>query len=231
MLPQMAEGEQTLPVADVSPTLDNDAPAEPASSTAKEPLSAERSFLDLPLDMFVMGGTHTSGHDRMMQSMEADAEKRRAEYEDQEALARKYGPQAGNPNEVANFYRHQFTEHPEVRKAYVPLFYMGRGGKEVEHEGVGDIIMVNDPAFPEELALLIFCPQCKDRGLPASQCILTIRQSNRRWSLDTRKAGELFVDPDGIAQRSAGEVMDSERFVCARCDWAACIDKNRVIPR
>lgn len=193
--------------------------------------SSESSIMNLPLDVFVKGGTTTERHDRWIAEQEADAARRRRESDEEKALAKKFGLHAGNPNEVAGMFTHEFTDHPEVGKAYVPLMYMTPNGKEVDFYGVGDIIMVQDPKMPDELALLIFCPKCKERGLPASHCIITIRQSNRYWELDRRRAGELFLDPDGQPLHSAGQVVDGERFTCGRCNWAACIDKNRVITR
>lgn len=234
-------------VSETPPTIENDHAVEQHAidcdldedCSCEQPASESDSsgtLFGLPVDMFVKGGTTTTAHDRLMAEQEADAERRRAEADEEKRKAKAFGLASGNPNEVATQYHHEFTDHPEIRKAYVPLQYMGRGGKEVEHVGVGDITMVHDPKFPNELALLLYCPKCKERGLPASQCILTVRQANRKWELDTRPgrengAGSLFIDPDGIAQRSAGVIMDSERFTCARCSWSACVDNNRVIPR
>lgn len=219
MLRGMTDEKPAQPHADAPPTLESDSPAPPSK------------MFGVPLDVFVKGGTTSMAHDRYIAQMEADAEKRRDEADREKALAKKYGIQAGNPNEVAGMFTHEFTDHPEIGKAYVPLMYMTPNGKEVDFYGVGDIIMVQDPKMPDELALLIFCPKCKERGLPASHCIITIRQSNRFWALDRRRSGELFIDPDGQPLHSAGEVVDGERFTCGRCSWAACIDRNRVITR
>lgn len=179
---------------------------------------------------FVKGGTTTSGHDRLIASNERDAERRRDESDEEKRIAKEHGLASGDANHMAARGSYEFTDHPEIKKAYVPLQYMERNGREVAFKGTGDIIMPGDPMFPNELALLIFCPKCKETGLPAGQCILTIRQGNRKWHLDTRKGGELFVEEDGTPQRSAGVIMDSERFTCANCSWAARIDNNKVIP-
>jgi hypothetical protein len=211
-------------------------PEPPLPDDAKEFVDdiekSEGKIFGVPLERayalgFVKGGTTTSRHDNWMAASEADAKKRRAEADAERKIAQEHGIHQGNPGDLASLYSNQFTDHPEVMKAYVPLEYMARRGREVDYLGVGDIIMAQDPAFDDELTLMIFCPKCRDRGLPAGHCIIHLRQSNRSWHLDTRKAGELFVW-EGQPMRSAGTVMDGEAFTCARCAWRARIDNNRV---
>lgn len=207
------------------PPLGPDAKVEPKQKPAKP-----RPLGGVPLASFVQLGTTTSGHDQLLAAQLADADRRRAEDDAERRLADEHGLHRGNPADVASRYTSTFTEHPEIQKAYVPLRFMGRGGKGVEYEGVGDIIMPQDPAFDDELALLIYCPVCLDRRrLPPAHSIIMVRQSNRRWHLDERGAGEMFVW-EGQAYRSAGTIRDSERFTCPRCPFRARIDDNRVIP-
>ena len=211
-------------------------PSTPAPETASEPAPAERSesksIMSLPLEVFVKGAaTTTMRHDRWVAQMNADVKKRQAEADADKRTAKEHGIGSGNLDDIASLYSHEFTDHPEIAKAYVPLAYMSPNGKEVDMYGMGDIIMVQDPQIPDELALIIFCPRCKEKGLPGWDCIITIRQANRFWALDRRTAGELFVDPDGVPQHSAGMVMDGEKFHCPRCTWAASIDRNRVWTR
>ena len=220
MLARMTDEKAALPSADAPPTIESDSPASP-----------KKSFMDLPLDVFVKGGTTSAKHDAYMAAMEADSEKRRAEADAEKAVAKQHAFRGANQGEIAGLQSHEFTDHPEIGKAYVPLMYMSPNGKEVDFYGTGDIIMVQDPKIQNELAVILFCPKCRERGLPAAHCIITVRQSNRHWDLDQRTAGELFIDVDGEPQRSAGRIMDSDKFTCARCDWSACIDKNRVITR
>ena len=227
MLRGMTE-PKTMPAAETPPTLDTDAPA--ASSPVPEPPSAPAPMLGLPLDVFVKDGTTSSKHDQLMAWMQADARRRRAEADEEKKVARDNSYKLGNRDNVASLFSHEFTDHPEVAKAYIPLAYMSPNGKEVDSYGMGDIFMPQDPKTPDELALMLFCPKCVER-FPADQCIITVRQSNRYWELDRRKAGQVFIDPDGIAQQSAGEVMDSEKFHCPRCSWTASIDKNKVFTR
>ena len=226
-------------MTDSKPT-DSDGTAAPAApeaqaapqpaQTANETPAPERTMFNLPLDVFVKDGTTSSRHDQHMAWMQADARRRRAEADEEKRVAKEHNYKLGHRDNVAGMYNHEFTDHPEVQKAAVPLAYMSLNGKEVECYGMADIFMPQDPKTPDELALMLFCPKCVER-FPADQCIITVRQSNRKWELDRRKAGTVFIDPDGIPQHSAGEVMDSEKFHCPRCSWAACIDKNRVFTR
>lgn len=209
-------------------------PSAPAPSTTESdslPTGDSPKAFGVPLDVFVKGGTTSMRHDRHMAAMSADVKKRQAEADEEKRLAREHNIAKGNMNDIASLTSHEFTDHPEVECAYVPLMYMSPNGKEVDHYGVGDIVMVQDPKMQDELALMIFCPKCRERGLPAWDCIITIRQANRSWHLDRRTAGELFIDPDGQPKHSAGQVVDGEKFHCPRCTWAASIDKNRVITR
>lgn len=227
MLRRMTELKNP-PVADAPPTIETDAPA--TSSERPDTESSLAPMMAMPLDVFVKGGTTSSRHDRHMAWMQDDARRRRAEADAERKVARAHNYKLGNRDNVASLFSHEFTDHPEVTKAFIPLAYMSLNGKEVDFYGMGDIFMPQDPKTQNELALMLFCPKCVER-FPADQCIITVRQSNRYWELDRRKAGQVFIDPDGIAQHSAGEVMDSEKFHCPRCSWAACIDKNKVYTR
>jgi len=219
MLAGMTDDNAALPSADSPPTIENDTPA-PAAP-----------FMNLPLGMFVKGGTTSSRHDAHMAAMEADSAKRRAESDAEKKIAKAHAYRGGTQGEIATLMSHEFTDHPEIGKAYVPLMYMSASGKEVDYYGTGDILLVQDPKILNELMVILFCPKCRSNGLAAGHCLIQVRQSNRHWELDQRTAGELFIDVDGEPQRSAGVIMDSDKFTCARCNWSACIDKNRVITR
>lgn len=218
----MSDDQGQLPSASSPPTIEHDVPAE--SSSPKQAFG-------VPLEVFVKGGTTSDRHDRHMAAMTADMKRRQAEADEEKRLAREHSIARGDMNDIASLTSHEFTDHPEVECAYVPLMYMSPNCKEVDHYGVGDIVMVQDPRIENELALMIFCPRCRTNGLPAWDCIITIRQANRSWHLDRRTAGELFIDPDGLPKHSAGQVVDGEKFHCPRCTWAAVIDKNRVITK
>jgi uncharacterized protein YbaR (Trm112 family) len=118
-------------------------------------------------------------------------------------------------------------------------FVNSKGEPEYDHghplQCLADVTVPADPAYDGELMLLLICPKCKER-LPADHCIIQLRQSNRAWHLDARKAGEVIVWPEWDAAGhktiephiSAGVVMESEKFSCPNCSWRAAIDKNKV---
>ena len=213
-MPLMAEERSDVPTTS----------APPKSPEKKKPIG-------VPMDTFVKFGTTTMAHDKFMAKRKAEEDARRAADDREKRDAREHGLQAGNPGSIASRYTFGFTDNPGVQKAYVPLEYVTRTGREVTHRGRADIIMVQDPAFEGELMLMLFCPMCiEKRGLDPAHAITHVRQSNRKWELDQRGAGELVVDEDGEAYRTAGVVRDGERFTCPRCSWQARVDNNKVWP-
>ena len=82
-----------------------------------------------------------------------------------------------------------------------------------------------------ELMLIIPCPVCVLRnGKLVSQSQMTLRQSNRGFSLDTDKAGSVWVNPNDNAQVyvQPGEVSTHEAFRCGVCNTQYQIDKNKL---
>jgi len=230
----MAEDEKSAASSPPDPAPTAPEP-EPVLSTEPTDSDYEKAVdpdpIGVPLSILVRYGTTTGKHDRAVAEQLAESRARRAEDDAEKRIAKDHGIQRGDPSSVATRYSNQFTDNPEIARAYVPLTYVTRTGREVTHQGVGDIIMVQDPAFENELALILFCPSCIEKaGLPPDQSLVTVRQSNRAWYLDRRTAGELCVFEDGTTFRSAGVVMESELFTCARCSWRARIDHNKVWP-
>lgn len=71
------------------------------------------------------------------------------------------------------------------------------------------------------LNLVMLCPRCLERGFPVDEATMNIRQDNRKWFLDERKKGELFVTELGEVYTIAGTVTCDETSVCPRpsCGW------------
>ncbi|MBW2672214.1 MAG: hypothetical protein JRD89_02210 [Deltaproteobacteria bacterium] len=230
----MAEDEKATaspPPDPVAPPPDPEPVTPPPASASDCEKAVDPDPIGVPLDILVRYGTTTSKHDQAVAEQLAESRRRRAEDDAEKRIANEHGIQRGDPSSVATRYSNQFTDNPEIARAYVPLTYVTRSGREVTHRGVGDIIMVQDPAFENELALILFCPSCIEKaGLPPDQSLVTVRQSNRNWYLDRRTAGELSVFEDGTTFRTAGVIMESELFTCARCSWRARIDHNKVWP-
>ena len=76
-----------------------------------------------------------------------------------------------------------------------------------------------------DLALVVPCPGCLRRGYSTDQAQIHIKQSHRKWSLDRRHEGKLWVDPEtGQAYRLAGKPVGEETYICSRCRFAFVID-------
>lgn len=183
---------------------------------------APRLFGGVP-EGIVYRGTTTWGHDQQIarETHEAEERRRAADWEKQRVAM-----------DGAKVWTNKLSEHGQIPKAYVLLAYLTRAGEALYDHAepvmcLADVVII-DPSKPEDLTLILVCPDCKTR-LPQDHCQIQIRQSNRRWHLDVSTAGELIMF-EGTAYRSAGSVMDSERFKCSQCGWQARIDKNRVWP-
>jgi len=217
--------------------VDDAAPTpEPAPAAPEE---GPREIMGLPVDMFVKGGTTSMRHDRMVQQEEAEAERRRDEHDAMKRMAQVPVDQGG-----AMMFNNQLQPNPQgvpMETPKVELVYLTAGGEPEYNKGkplkcLADILVGMDPAHPEELTLVLVCPSCETR-MPQGQCQIQLRQTNRKWELDTRAAGTLILWEEEVGNRkvvrtyrSAGVVMESERFTCPRCPWSARIDKNRVRP-
>jgi hypothetical protein len=192
-------------------------------------------------DGFVKGGTTSWEHDKQVKKEWLDSERRRDEAAQEKKIAATPISKGGG-----KMYEHGLTTQQEqgLPSGKVLLeFVNSKGEPEYDHgeplQCLADVLMPQNPAYDGELMLLIICPKCKEK-LPADQSIVQIRQSNRSWHLDARKAGEPIMWPEWVKgndgklhktfemHRSAGIIMDSEKFHCARCDWHAVIDKNKI---
>lgn len=213
----------------VNEAADTSTPSQPPSAPAKP-------TVEMPM-VFVRGGTTTSAHDMQVKMAEADAERRRNEQDRIRQLSSTPLEQGGGVLLTNNF-----TPNPQglpMQTAKILLEYLTPSGEPEYIKGaplqcLADVMVGLDPAMPTELTLGIVCPVCTTK-MPQGQAQIRIRQSNRSWHLDQSKAGELIQFKDAISgqievHRSAGMVMESERFSCSTCGWAARIDRNRVWP-
>jgi len=215
----------------------------PAPPSSPPPAEEGRKLLfGLPVDMFEKGGTHTSGHDRTVAAAEADPEKRRDVHDVEKRLARIPVEQGGG-----KIFENRFNpgSHGAQVSPMVLLKYLTPGGEERYENGdqlqcLADIKVGIDPLLPGELTLILVCPKCQESE-PQGQNQIQIRQTNKKWELDTTTAGEPFEwvewtrAADGWKKSifvfpSAGVVRETEPFSCPKCGWRARIEKNRVRP-
>lgn len=213
--------------------------SDPKPSTEQQPAeqapTEQRSLFGFPMEVFVKGGTTSTRHDNHVAELHADAERRRDEQDAERRLAMIPVEEGG-----AKMYTNQLSENPEVQKAYVLLDFVTSRGEPIYEGGrpmqcLADIVTVG----ATEMALIIACPSCKNRGTPLDQCQLRIRQSNKNWELSPKRYGEIIPwteDYDRVTgkpiikiYKNAGTVVESERFSCP-CGWTARIYDNKIRP-
>lgn len=206
-----------------------DAPAADVAATPEASGGECAGGLGVPLATYVRGGgTSTTDYDNLMAWEDQDAEARRDVAAAERALAQFPVEEGG-----AKLYTHRFMDAGEAAlpRAYVLLRYVDhklepiyRNGQAVEC--LADIVVPDDQVFDGEYVLLLVCPRCYEQR-PLQRCIVTIRQSNRRWHLDERRKGELVMF-EGAPYHSAGQIMESERCKCSTCGWEFRVDRNLV---
>lgn len=207
------------------PQASADLPAE-----AVPPSTSEQTIMGLPIDVFVRGGTTTSAHDRAEAELTASAEARRAQADaERRSAAQGQGKLFGGP-----------LVPDAGEQAYVELFYLTAKGEQRYEFGepmrcLADVVLVG----PNELCVVLVCPACKERGVPLDRCQMRVRQSNRAWEFSSKRQGDAIAWVEGVdahgkkivkLYRSAGTVVESEKFSCAQCGWAARIADNKVRP-
>lgn len=114
----------------------------------------------------------------------------------------------------------QPATHPQV------VLYFDLGG---DNEGYIQADVVVDPHTGLGNLVLI-CPRCVyERGLPQTMAQINIHQANRKWHLDTKEQGQVFVDYDRdnnpVPITLAGQVECAER---CRCPNVGCDYKFRI---
>lgn len=198
---------------------------------------------------FVKGGTATSKSEQLYERRFQEAEARRdgkdLSPDEREAQKRAIRVDAQRDMDTALaqaaeqgdgvMAANQFTRHPEIPKAYIPLAYVNSkgdpiiiGGQEVICQA--DLIVGMDSARPTELTLIFVCPRCMQQGQKHEQdCQIQMRQSNKRFEFVAGKGPKTFVHM-GKTFRSAGMIIESEPFRCPDCGWRARISENRVWP-
>ncbi len=83
------------------------------------------------------------------------------------------------------------------------------------------------------MTLVVVCPDCYSRGIPQSQCQLSIRDDHRKWYLDTKWKGTPFRDPDtGEVYLLAGSIEGPELYKCSApgCAFAFRISSKSEYP-
>jgi hypothetical protein len=182
-----------------------------------EPPAAEKPPMGAPMQAVVRGGTHTMRSERLYHERFTDAERRRDQAESYQRLASIPVEQGG-----ARMYSHNFSDHPDVPKAYLLIRYANRYGAPVSPgECLADIVVENWEK-PNDLSLIFVCPGCyTDHHKSAGDCQIKMRMSNRWWALSPKPGKIRWVEADGTVRiyHSAGIITESEPFSCPDCHY------------
>ena len=176
------------------------------------------------------GGTATSKSEALYKRRFHEAEQRR-DVSDQERAAARLPTEHGGAQLLTN----QMTRHPEIPKAFILLKFVNKRGEDIIVNGepvccCADLIVGMNPMRPTELTLVMVCPRCQQSSHKHQQDNqIMIRQSNKWFEFKTGMGPQTFVF-EGKTFKSAGVIVQSEKFRCHDCGWQARIDKNRVWP-
>lgn len=215
----------------------------PAMSDDSSNKASQESFLGGKApDALVKGGTHTTRSENHFNKLHADAEERR-NIADKERAAARGQREVANPEDPrakillpgeigkgAVQYSTQFTENPEIGKAYLAILVPSLG-----ELCCADLIKGIDPANPDELTIIIVCPGCiQDGHKKQDQCQLQIRQSNKNFTFFPGEGPPdfEFQDPESglyVKYRNAGMIGESEPFSCGDCNGRYRIVANVLL--
>jgi hypothetical protein len=178
--------------------------------------------------VFMKGGSTSAAYDKEMAKKRADAEARRAHQDRQMGLSQQ-STTLGGPAEVARLGSHRMITNDSPR---LLLRYLNRD-KSVRQECISEITHIGGQAPGDvDTMFSLVCPKCLERGLPQGEAQLFVRNSHRKFHLDSRKAGPRVVDtPYGReVVLVCGDVTVDDIVRCSNfnCDWAVRIDNSNV---
>lgn len=158
------------------------------------------------------GGTTTSAQDKADAKFRADTARRRAvdqQRRNLESASARGDASAG----IAKSFSHKMTSHQD--NLVVVLNLVNRAGTVIDWS-VCELSIV-EHSDPPELMLIMVCPRCvMTLGRPQGESQLRIRQSNRMFSLDTKKKDEIWVNPSDPSEvyTLAGTITSHGRIRC-----------------
>lgn len=192
-------------------------PAVPAASTASAPGPARE--VSAPLTSFVRGGTISSAAEYQLQAKRADAEKRRKAEDARHAEARM------NPSEARIH-----TADLGSKKNHAAIVLEIRNSDDVAEEFITCELNAGRGEDPTELVLVMCCPKCALR-VGMSEAQFHFSNKHRKFELDQRRAGELWVNPKDPREfvTIAGVIQLTEAVSCPLgCGWRFKIDSSVI---
>lgn len=177
--------------------------------------------------VIMKGGTTSSRYDNELAKKNADAEKRRQHQDTQMAIAQKQG---GADGSIARLGSHKLLNSDSPR---LLLQYLNRD-RSVRQECISEITHINGANQGElDMMFSLVCPKCLERGVPQGESQLFVKNSHRKFHLDTRKAGPRRVESAFGIQvlLVCGTVSVDDVVRCSNfnCTWAVRIDDSKVL--
>lgn len=179
--------------------------------------------------VIVKGGTTSSRYDQQIKLKEADAERRRQIQDQREQRAQNL---VGEDGSIATLGSHRLINGASPR---LVLQYLNRD-RTVRQECISEITQIEgkDPGTLDTMFSLV-CPKCLERGLPQGESQLFVKDSHRKFFLDTKKAGVQVVEYGYMKQivHICGTVTVNDVIRCSNynCTWAVQIADSKVMER
>jgi hypothetical protein len=175
---------------------------------------------------FVRGGTTSAQWDADKARQRQASEERRA-YQDRQYDAVE-AAQGSLDTKAALLSRGSvnFKTNPKV-----VIEYIFRDAA-LNREALCEIAIVPHPQDPSEndMILVIVCPRCLERTGHMDDAQLMIRESHRKFWIDTDRA-RIWTNPvDRSVHNLAGDVTANDRCQCSAlgCQWAFRIEKSKL---
>jgi len=187
-----------------------------AAARMTDEKSAPPREVSAPMTSFVRGGSITSDFEKQLQAKRQDAERRRAE-EDKRRLATLTDPNARiSTTKLGGAGSH----------ASIVLEIRNSDGKAEEYI-VCELTVDRDDETGQGLMLVVCCPFCAVR-FGSAEAQMTIRSRHRKFELDERRKGELWVNPLIPTEfvYLAGTIHLTDVTRCPTCSRAFVIDNS-----
>ncbi len=182
--------------------------------------SAAPRTVEAPMTSFVRGGTVSSTYERGLAERKANAEKRR----DEEAARFSALQQDPMGARMARPFGADANEMPAIVLEI-------RNSDNVAVEFIKCEILAGTTPDPTELVLCMACPHCA-RRFGQSEANFKFSNKHKRFELDQRRAGELWVNPKNPREfyTLAGTIHLTEAVTCPGlgCAWRFKIDDSVV---
>jgi hypothetical protein len=191
---------------------------EKPATPAPAPASPKPEF-GAPMTSFVRGGTISSRAEYELQAKRHDAETRRNAEAERHRIAR---------TDPLNARMRVADLGSRENHAWVVLEFRNSDNK--PEQFLTCELRLADQDDPTELMLCMICPKCALR-VGSSEANFKFTNKHKKFDLDTRRAGEIWVnplDPDEILT-IAGTIFLHEVVTCPlNCGWRFKIDNSVV---